>query len=101
MNYNFGDDYSGSGNAFDRPDVVGPIVYNKRDPQQLLDLTSFAIPCTVSDRRPTVGAANGPAPDCVIGTRHFGNLGRNSLHGPTFKEWNFSFYKKTTIDRTA
>ena len=28
LNYNFEDDYSGSGNGFDRPDVVGPIVYN-------------------------------------------------------------------------
>jgi hypothetical protein len=96
LNYNFWDDYSGSGNAFDRPDVVGPVVYHKRDPYHYLDLTSFAIPCTVSDASDG-GVANGLASDCVIGTRHFGNMGRNSLSGPTFKEWNFSLYKKTNI----
>jgi outer membrane receptor protein involved in Fe transport len=92
LNYNFWDDYSGSGNAFDRPDVVGPIVYNKHDPFNYLDLSSFAIPCTVN-----VSVASSFASDCTIGTRHYGNMGRNSLSGPTFKEWNFSFYKKTAI----
>jgi outer membrane receptor protein involved in Fe transport len=96
LNYNFQDDFSGSGNGFDRPDRVGPIVYHKRDPFNFLDLSSFAIPCTVSPATDG-GAANGFASDCVIGTRHFGNLGRNSLSGPTFKEWNFSIYKKTAI----
>jgi len=91
LNYNFWDDYSGSGNAFDRPDVVGPIVYHKRDPYNYLDLSSFAIPCSVAV------PASGTASDCTIGTRHFGNMGRNSLSGPTFKEWNFSLYKKTNL----
>jgi outer membrane receptor protein involved in Fe transport len=92
LNYNFWDDYSGSGNAFDRPDVVGPIVYHKHDPYNYLDLSSFAIPCT-----PNVTVASGLASDCTIGTRHFGNMRRNSLVGPSYKEWNFSFYKKTAI----
>jgi outer membrane receptor protein involved in Fe transport len=91
LNYNFWDDYSGSGNAFDRPDVVGPITYHKRDPYNYLDLSSFAIPCSVAV------PATGTASDCTIGTRHFGNMGRNSLSGPTFKEWNFSLYKKTNL----
>src|SRR5207249_11024405 len=80
LNYNFEDDYSGSGNGFDRPDVVGPIKYNPRNPFNYLDLSSFAIPCTVN------GAATGLASDCVPGTRHFGNEGRDSLHGPAYKE---------------
>jgi outer membrane receptor protein involved in Fe transport len=96
LNYNFEDDYSGSGNAFDRPDVVGPITYHKSNPADFLDLSSFAIPCTVSAATDG-GTANGAASDCVIGSRHFGNMGRNSLTGPTFKEWNFSIYKKTAI----
>lgn len=91
LNYNFWDDFSGSGNGFDRPDVVGPIVYHKRNPFNYLDLSSFAIPCAVS------GVATGAASDCVVGTRHYGNMGRNSLSGPTFKEWNFSIYKKTML----
>jgi len=92
LNYNFEDDYSGSGNGFDRPDVVGPILYHKGNPTDFLDLSSFAIPCTVN-----VASASGLASDCTIGTRHFGDLARNSLVGPTFKEWNFSIYKKTEL----
>jgi hypothetical protein len=48
FNYNFEDDYSGSGNAFDRPDVVGSIVYHPHDPLNYVDLTSFAIPCAIT-----------------------------------------------------
>ena len=92
LNYNFEDDYSGSGSGFDRPDVVGPIIYHPRDPMNYIDLRSFAIPCTVN-----VATAGGVASDCIPGTRHFGNEGRDSLHGPTFKEWNFALYKTTAI----
>jgi Carboxypeptidase regulatory-like domain/TonB dependent receptor/TonB-dependent Receptor Plug Domain len=90
FNYNFQDDFSGSGNAFDRPDVVGPIVYNKRNPFNFVNLSAFAIPCTVT-------AASGAASDCVIGTRHYGNLGRNALSGPTYKQWDLAIYKTTAI----
>ena len=90
LNYNFEDDYSGSGNGFDRPDVVGPIKYDFRNPFNFLDLSSFAIPCTVQ-------SLSGTAADCVPGTRHYGNEGRNSLHGPSFKEWNFALYKTTSL----
>src|SRR5437870_4682470 len=68
FNYNFEDDFSGSGLGFDRPDVVGPIRYHPRDPSNFIDLSAFAIPCTVD---PLLGA-NGAASDCVPGTRHFG-----------------------------
>jgi len=94
LNYNFWDDYSGSGNAIDRPDVIGPVTINERDPYHFLDLHSFAIPCTIDT---SLESAGGVASDCVIGTRHYGNMGRNSLSGPTFKEWNFSLYKKTAL----
>ena len=96
LNYNFEDDFSGSGEGFDRPDVIGPIVYHKRNPNNYVDLTAFAIPCTITQ----FAIANGPtgtAQDCVPGTRHFGNLGRNSLTGPTFKQWDFAIYKNTKI----
>ncbi len=96
FNYNFEDDYSGSGEGFDRPDVVAPVKYRPRDPQNFVDLTSFAVPCTIT----AYAIANGPsgsAQDCVPGTRHFGSEGRNSLHGPTFKEFNFAIYKTTNL----
>jgi hypothetical protein len=91
LNYNGEDDYSGSGEGFDRPDVIGPILYNYHDPSNFLDLSSFAMPCT------TNGAANGAAADCAPGTRHFGNLGRNALQGPPFKQWDLAIYKGTQI----
>jgi hypothetical protein len=89
LNYNFEGDYSGAGEGFDRPDVVGPIAYGKA-PSSFLDLTSFSVPCTFDG----LGTAD---TDCVAGTRHFGDLGRNSLRGPAFKELNFSIFKKTPL----
>jgi len=40
---------------------------------------------------------DGPDQNCVPGTRHFGNEGRNSLRGPSFKQWDFAIYKNTQI----
>lgn len=95
LNYNFEDDYSGSGNGFDRPDVVGPIVYHPNNPFDYLDMSSFAIPCTISAA--AQAAPSGTAADCVPGTRHFGNESRDSLHGPTYKQWDLALYKNTAI----
>jgi hypothetical protein len=95
LNYNFEDDYSGSGNGFDRPDVVGPIVYHPNQPLNYLDMSSFAIPCTITAA--AQAAPTGTANDCVVGTRHFGDEGRDSLHGPTYKQWDLAFYKTTAI----
>jgi len=94
--YNCEDDYSGGSECFDRPDVVGPIVYHKRDPSNYIDLTSFAMPCTYDPNNPNDGVS-GLASDCLPGTRHYGNLGRNSLVGPTYKQWDFALYKNTAI----
>ena len=96
MNYNFEDDFSGSGEGDDRPDVVGPITYHPNDPTNFVNLSAFAIPCTVSAATDG-GSANGSASDCVPGTRHFGDEGRDSLHGPTFKQWDLAIYKDTAI----
>ncbi len=95
LNYNFEDDYSGSGLGFDRPDVVGPIVYHPNNPLNYLDMSSFAIPCTISAA--AQAAPSGFASDCVPGTRHFGDEGRDSLHGPTYKQWDLAIYKTTAI----
>ncbi len=96
LNYNFEDDFSGSGEGDDRPDAVGPIVYHPRDPNNFIQLSSFAIPCTITAFAQTNGAT-GTAQDCVPGTRHFGNLGRDALRGPTYKQWDFAIYKNTAI----
>jgi len=92
LNYNFEGDYSGSGEGFDRPDVVGPIRYGSG--ASSVDLSSFQVPCTFGN---TTGFGGGGDSDCLAGTRHFGDLGRNSLRAPSFKEFNFSIFKNTAI----
>ena len=93
LNYFFETDFSGSDEGFDRPDVVGPIKYGSL-PGNFLDLSAFAAPCTFGN--PT-GSGAGDDSNCIPGTRHFGNLGRNSLKGPPFKEFNFSVFKNTAL----
>jgi hypothetical protein len=93
--YNCEDDYSGGAECFDRPDVVGPITYHKSTPSDYIDLTSFAMPCSITGDADL--APSGLASDCIPGTRHYGNLGRNALVGPTYKQWDFAIYKDTAI----
>jgi hypothetical protein len=95
LNYNFEDDYDGSGEFFGRPDVVAPIKYNRSDPRNFLDLTSFAVPCTLD-------GADVFAQNCLFSattgnSMHFGNEGRNSLLGPNFRQFDFSIYKNTKL----
>jgi hypothetical protein len=95
FNYNFEDDFSGSGEGFDRPDIVSKPVYHERQPGNFVELQSFAIPCQI-----TAAAQANPshsASDCVPGTRHFGNLGRNTLRGPQFKQWDLALHKDTAL----
>jgi hypothetical protein len=88
------DDYDGSGSFFAKPDVVGPIKYNYHDPTQFLDLSSFAVPCTLD-------GVDVFAQNCVFqngkNSMHFGNEGRNSLVGPNFRQFDFSIFKKTQL----
>ena len=93
FNYNFEGDYSGSGEGFDRPDVVGPIQYGST-PFNFINLTAFQVPCTFGN---TTAISDSGDSQCLSGTRHFGNLGRNTLIGPSFKEFNFSVFKNTAI----
>jgi Carboxypeptidase regulatory-like domain len=93
LNYEFEGDYSGAGEGFDRPDQIGALHYSS-NPAQFLDLSSFAAPCTWGN--PNALSDTGDS-NCMPGTRHFGDEGRNSLAGPSFKEFNFSVFKNTAI----
>ncbi len=90
LNYNFEGDYDGSGNGDGRPDVVGPIVYNQHDPLNFLNLSAFAVPCTLDG----TGTAD---TNCIPGTRHYGDEGRNALVGPSFKNFDLSLFKRTAL----
>ncbi len=92
LNYNFEDDYDGSGEGFGRPDVVGAVHYNENNPAQFLNLNAFAAPCTY----PATGG-DGFADTCIPGTRHFGDEGRNSLIGPHFRQFDLSVFKNIPI----
>ncbi len=108
LNYNFEDDYNGTGEGFARPDIVGPVHYNQNDPNNFMDLSAFAVPCTMLGGsgagscqliNPTTGAvctSSGIGPNC-INSMHFGTLGRNSLVGPHFRQFDFSLFKKTAL----
>jgi hypothetical protein len=94
LNYEFQGDYSGAGEGFDRPDQISTPQYSPRNPSQYLNLASFAAPCSWNPLQ-NPGATD--ESNCIAGTRHFGNLGRNSLAGPSFKEFNFSVFKDTVL----
>jgi Carboxypeptidase regulatory-like domain/TonB dependent receptor len=85
-------DFDGSGTYFPKPDLVGPVHYNYRDPLHFLDLSAFAVSCT-----PVSTGFNGTSGSCTPGTRHFGTLGRNALVGPPFRQLDFSISKNTNI----
>ncbi len=91
---NFKETIQEQGKGFDRPDVIGPMQYSN-NPSQFLNLSSFAAPCTWGNPQGNDGTSD--ETNCVPGTRHFGNLGRNSLQGPSFKEFNFSVFKDTAL----
>jgi outer membrane receptor protein involved in Fe transport len=84
------DDYDGSGEFFGRPDLIAKPIYNYGNPAQFLNLSTFAVQCTLDG----TGTA---AANCLSGTRHFGTEGRNALLGPAFRQWDFSIIKNTRL----
>jgi hypothetical protein len=95
LNYSYEGDFSGSGEGFDRPDIVAAPRYST-NPTNFLNLASFAIPCTLTPYAPANGIT-GTEQDCVPGSRHFGSLRRNSLRGLPYKNWDLALYKSTHL----
>jgi hypothetical protein len=77
--------FNGSSEGFGRPDLVGNPFAGTQGPGQFLNLTAFQAPCTF----------NGG--NCVPGTQHFGNVGRNAFIGPNFKNFDFSLAKSNKL----
>jgi len=90
-NIDFVDDYDGSGEYFGRPDLVAAPQINQSNPFEFLDLSAFAVPCTLD------GSVSTFAGGCLAGSRHFGNLGRNSLLGPNYRNLDFAVIKNTQL----
>ena len=87
VNYLFEGDFNGSGEFFGRPDLVGNPFTGTKTPSQFLNLAAFQVPCTLD--------AGG---NCLPGTQHFGNLGRNAFVGPNYKNFDFSLVKDTKLN---
>jgi len=82
-NLNSFEDYNGTGEYFERPDVVGNPFSGTSVPNAVLNLSAFAAPC---DWDPTTSF-------CVPGTQHYGNLPRNAFVGPGYRNFDFSLSK--------
>src|SRR5579859_7829484 len=87
VNYLFEGNFNGSGEGFGRPDLVGNPFAGTHTPGNFLNLSALQVPCAVD------GSGN-----CIPGTQHFGNLGRNAFTGPTYKNLDFSLVKDTKIN---
>jgi hypothetical protein len=87
VNYLFEGDFNGSGEFFGRPDLVGNPLAGTSTPNSFLNLSAFQAPCAFD------GSGN-----CIPGTQHFGNLGRNALVGPDFKNFDFSLAKENYLN---
>ena len=86
VNYLFEGDFNGSGEFFGRPDLVGNPFAGRSSPGAFLNLSAFAVPCAVD--------ASG---NCIPGTQHFGNVGRNAFVGPSYKNLDFSLSKDNKL----
>jgi len=86
LNYNFTGDFNGTGEFFGRPDVVGDPFAGTNGRDRYLNLASFKVPCTFD-----------AAGECLPGSFHFGSLGRNSLPGPHYRNFDLSLFKTTPI----
>jgi outer membrane receptor protein involved in Fe transport len=89
---NLFDDYNGTGEFFPRPDIVGDPYAGTHAPDNFLNLSAFKVPCTLDP------SGDGSAAACIPGTQHFGSLGRNSLRGPGYSNFDFSIFKTTPIN---
>ena len=79
VSYLFENDFNGTGEYFGRPDLVGNPFAGTKAPFQYLNLAAFAVPCSVDS-----------SGNCIAGTQHMGNLGRNAFIGPAYRVFDFS-----------
>jgi hypothetical protein len=86
VNYLFEGDFNGSGEFFGRPDLVGNPFQGTSTPGAFVNLAAFAVPCNVDS-----------GGNCIPGTQHFGNVGRNAFVGPGYTNFDFGLSKENKI----
>lgn len=84
------DDHNGSGEFFERPDVVGDPYAGATTPDNFINTSAFAVPCTLNGTGTDASA-------CIPGTQHFGSLGRNALTGPGYFNLDVSLAKNFKV----
>jgi hypothetical protein len=89
---NLFDDYNGTGEYFPRPDLVGDPFAGTHTPDSYLNLSAFKVPCTLDPN------GDGSAASCLPGSQHFGTLGRNSLRGPGYRNFDLALVKTTKVN---
>ncbi len=73
--------------------VVGNPFAGTQTPDNYINLSAFHVPCVFQPNP----SGDGLADQCIPGTQRPGSMGRNSLIGPNFKQFDFSIYKDTRI----
>jgi len=81
------DNFNGSGEFIERPDLVANPFAGTSTPYAFLKLSAFQAPCS--------------APDLVnlscAGVPHFGSSGRNKFYGPHFRDFDLGLAKDTKL----
>ena len=93
VSYLFEGDYNGSGEYYGRPDIIGN-PYTGASGTNLLNMASFAAPCTV-DTNPTSPTYG----NCING--HPGSEGRNAFNSTNYTNFDFSLTKTTHLTKTV
>jgi hypothetical protein len=88
-NLNSFENFNGSNQFFERPDVIGDPFAGTSTPGAILNLGAFGAPCNWD---PVAGGC-----DAVNPGFHFGNLRRNAFVGPSFHNFDFSVVKNTKL----
>jgi hypothetical protein len=94
VSYLFEGNYNGSGEYFGRPDIVGNPHAGVSGRANLLNLSAFAMPCTVDTN------STDTAYETCLSDWHPGSEGRNAFNSPNYTNFDFSLTKTSHLTKT-